>query len=436
MRSVTTNGLLLLAFLVLSCICHTPDDTLLDFELGKSKPSMRYGFLTRGGWGNVVIQFLYARLYALERNGFVAPPPRLIFAGEEHGGHDPERMVIWAPRLGHLAACGIKGRNQKQNFSMGSCPGKGVPSQEVKNQVLGLNRAKRPVWDRAYHQNYNYFRGWRDICRFLLATTDQLPPDELERWTGLVKPGKLWSHRGPPPGPNDAVLHLRIMNMQKQEDHGMVPLCYRLRKGHETPPTWEAPPALDELLLNQTCDRFANAFPLEFFEGLLAARARRLNLDPGTELAARGGWDKLWLVTEPHILDTDLAKKLVSHLGFEVHPTLETGLPAVLEDFWFLKSARHIIQTSGTFSWAGAFLSNATEVHKPYTSNNWGGLWAEEAALFVDDQPTYFYHNAEDGRFFLTADEVLADTNSAFVRMVQKRPPDVIRLPRGKRRTG
>ena len=88
MRSVT-NGLLLLAFLVLSCICHTPDDTLLDFELGKSKPSMRYGFLTRGGWGNVVIQFLYARLYALEHNGFVAPPPRLIFAGEEHGGHDP-----------------------------------------------------------------------------------------------------------------------------------------------------------------------------------------------------------------------------------------------------------------------------------------------------------------------------------------------------------
>ena len=81
-----------------------------------------------------------------------------------------------------------------------------------------------------------------------------------------------------------------------------------------------------------------------------------------------------------------------------------------------------MIQSYGTFSWVGAFLGRAKEVHKPYTSNNWANHWAEESYLFVDDQPEYVYHNTETGKYFETAAEVLAATDTAFVRGVLSRP--------------
>jgi hypothetical protein len=85
---------------------------------------------------------------------------------------------------------------------------------------------------------------------------------------------------------------------------------------------------------------------------------------------------------------SDLAKRLVKELGVKVpfHHS-GTGYAGPLEDIWSIKSARYIIASYGTFSWVGAFLSRAVEIHKPYTSNNWGNHWAEESSLFVDDQP-------------------------------------------------
>ena len=67
-------------------------------------------------------------------------------------------------------------------------------------------------------------------------------------------------------------------------------------------------------------------------------------------------------------------------------------------------------------------------MHKPYTTNNWANYWAEEAALFVDDQPQYIYHNVEEGRYFLSAAEVLeSGKGSAFVEGALQRPGGVTR---------
>ena len=99
----------------------------------------------------------------------------------------------------------------------------------------------------------------------------------------------------------------------------------------------------------------------------------------------------------------------------------DRGFAGPLEDIWNIKSAKYIIASYGTFSWMGALLSEALEIHKPYTSNNWANYWAEEAALFVDDQPQYIYHNTEAGRYFLSAGEVLKEKGTAFVEGVLQR---------------
>ena len=136
-----------------------------------------------------------------------------------------------------------------------------------------------------------------------------------------------------------------------------------------------------------------------------------------------GGWDNVWLLSDPVGHRSALAQRLVKELGVKVpFRHSDRGFAGPLEDIWNIKSARYVVTTYGTFSWVGAFLSEAVEVHKPYTTNNWANYWAEEAALFVDDQPQYIYHNSEAGRYFLTAAEVLQlDRGSAFVEGVLQR---------------
>jgi len=76
-----------------------------------------------------------------------------------------------------------------------------------------------------------------------------------------------------------------------------------------------------------------------------------------------GGWDNVWLLSDPKGHQSVVAKRLAAELGVKVpfHHD-DRGFAGPLEDIWNLKSAKFVIQSYGTFSWVGAFLSEAKEV--------------------------------------------------------------------------
>ena len=177
----------------------------------------------------------------------------------------------------------------------------------------------------------------------------------------------------------------------------------------------------DALFSDGTCDEHLGAPSYSFYQRLFKERSKR---HPNDKPGSVGGWDNVWLLSDPGGHSSAVAKRLVSELGVKVpfHHS-DRGFLGPLEDIHNLKAAKYVIQSYGTFSWVGAFLGNAVEVHKPYTSNNWANHWAEESFLFVDDQPEYIYHNTETGDFFESAAEVLTNHRaSAFVQGVLSRP--------------
>jgi len=302
-----------------------------------------------------------------------------------------------------------------------------------------------PRDDSKFHQNYNYFRGPnRDAARYFLATADDLSPQELGAWEKVMAPVRVWKPKTWL-GENDAVLHLRFFEDTRRVhsgtgtpcDHGdpktrhpcpadsSVPLaCYiAQRRTHLC--SWHRDLVDDKLFFDGTCERYIIAPPFEFykklFEGRSAREAQRTGAPP--KPGGVGGWDNVWLLSDPKGHNSPTAKRLVSELGVKVPFKHSDRGPGPLEDIWNIKSAKYIIQSYGTFSWIGAYLSRAVEVHKPYTSSNWANHWAEESALFVDDQAEWVYHNMETGDFFQTAAQVQASAQgSAFVRGIETRP--------------
>lgn len=166
--------------------------------------------------------------------------------------------------------------------------------------------------------------------------------------------------------------------------------------------------AVDVLFSDGTCEEHLFHPPFSYYDTLFKTRADREETRTGQRVGV-GGWDNVWLLSDPKghsrsvvlfvVSDvllvfiiycccfSDLAKRLINELGVKVpfHHS-DRGYSGPLHDIWSIKSAPYIIASYGTFSWVGAFLSRAKEIHKPYTSNNWGNHWAEEASLFVDDQ--------------------------------------------------
>jgi len=179
------------------------------------------------------------------------------------------------------------------------------------------------------------------------------------------------------------------------------------------------------LFQNGTCEKHATTPPFEYYKELLAQRGLREAAATGQPYDPQkpGGWDNVWIVGEPKVVASNLVRRLTSELHMKKAPGMSANHKDTgpLMDIWLVKTAKYIIQTYGTFSWISAFLSHAKEIHKPYTTHNWANMWAEEGALFVDDEPEYVYHNVEEGRYFLTAEQVLADKESPFVITVGER---------------
>jgi hypothetical protein len=268
-----------------------------------------------------------------------------------------------------------------------------------------------------------------------------LAPDELAAWETVAAPVAVWK---PSKwlGPNDAVLHLRFFEDTRRVDKATgapcdfgspaargaclpgstVSLACWNALTHTHLCSWQRHLVADRLFTDGTCDRHVFAPPLAFYKELFARRAAK---HPNAKPGSVGGWDHVWLLSDPKGHNSDVAKQLVADCGVRVpfHHS-DRGYSGPLGDIWAIKAARFVIQSYGTFSWVGAFLGTAVEVHKPYTSSNWANHWAEEASLFVDDQPEWVYHNTETAQYFQTAADVLAanPSSSAFVAGVLARP--------------
>jgi len=281
-----------------------------------------------------------------------------------------------------------------------------------------------------------------------MATADDLEPEELAAWEKAAAPVEIWKPK-PWLGPNDAVLHLRFFEDTRQVDkttgapcdHGSPKeraacpagtatslACWNALT-HTHLCSWHRDLVDDKLFTDGTCDQHVFAPPLAFYEKLFQERAAK---HPNSKEGSVGGWDNVWLLSDPKGHNSAVAKQLVGRLGVKVpFEHSDRGYAGPLGDIWSIKSANYVIQSYGTFSWVGAFLGNAKEVHKPYTSNNWANHWAEESSLFVDDQPEWVYHNTETAEYFQSAQDVLAAyPNSAFAAGVKARPKPKV-LPIG-----
>lgn len=327
--------------------------------------------------------------------------------------------------------------------------------------------------------------------RYLLATADDLSTSELNAWKRII-PRQVWEPSAPWLGPNDAVIQLRVfdgyytprMLVQNESRHIGRPcpndpstLFYYSQKNKRTGEllvnegtgtqapcteknsalvskfcwarlggmegmqklqglcTWDSSSIPRHKIVDGTCDKHLFAPPIEFYERLFAERRAREEARKGAPNppGSLGGWDNVWLVVDPKA-KSELISQLLK-LGVKRPPkpsTSDMALGAVLYDLWTVKKARFVVESYGTFSWMGGFLSRAEEVHKPYTSSNWAAFWSSETSLFVDDQPTYWYHNAEYpvGRTWLSAAQVLEvePPTSAFRMALERRPglPDEV----------
>jgi len=426
--------------------CDWPIDLSLerDGSYSGDRTAAEAGASYRGRAGNAIITYMVARLGAATNGGFAAPWSGLLRIGVNgYSGKappPPESAAVWGPRFGKLSVCYAESGHPYP------CP-KGVSAPSLRGNKFPPSVAaqKCPSNDGKFRQNYNYFRGKRNATRYFMATADDLSPQELAAWENTMKPAKVWKPK-PWLGPNDAVIHLRFFEdtrrVGKDEgtpcDHGDLKTrkldcdannsvsfaCWNgLHRTHLC--SWHSDLVEASLFTDGTCDKHVFSPPFEFYEQLFQKRAARekakgVVAEPGSV----GGWDNVWLLSDPKGHQSVVAKRLAAELGVKVpfHHD-DRGFAGPLEDIWNLKSAKFVIQSYGTFSWVGAFLSEAKEIHKPYTSNNWANYWAEEASLFVDDQPEYVYHNTEAGSYFETASEVsLNHPHSAFVKGLATRP--------------
>jgi|MDSY01.1.fsa_nt_gb hypothetical protein len=384
----------------------------LNFEFDGS-PTTRYTALVRGRAGNAIIQMAHVRLFAGEHGGSAEPWAQFVRMSVD--GRGP---LVYAPRIGKMAFCTVDDRIEDMKALKQRCPFRNQKVKYVPGQSMSKGRCGN---DQRFHQNYNYFRGRRDALRYYLATADEMAAPEIRQWEKVMAPLQAFKPKRPNwLGRNDAVIHLRISHPDDQ----VIQLCKdALKRQHLCSLRLDLIPI--ELFKNETCQKFATTPPFEFYEKLLQERGRRQAQASGVPYnpGKPGGWDNVWIVGENKVLSSNLVRRLVSELHFKKYPggRGSSKESAPLYDIWLVKSANYIIQTYGTFSWTSAFLSHAKEIHKPYTTHNWANAWSEEAALFVDDQPEYIYHNIEEGRYFLSAAEVLADNNSPFVATVGER---------------
>lgn len=268
---------------------------------------------------------------------------------------------------------------------------------------------RRPAGQRdPYHQNYEFFRGRRDHVRRLLRPAWSTVP-------GPAYTDGLWgSDARDRPGPTDVVIHVRV---------AFAPwhICstgYRAqrcsRKTGKTGYGTKCPAGP-----KKDCLSTAAHPPVEYFQRILADRE---SVVPG---AVRP--ECVWLVADPEIARSGLMSKLRTGLvdGSGAPVRIEERVRTAHDDLAFVANAAVIVTTGGTFGWFAAFLSSAREVHVPYTRAGWEQLWWPSHALFVDDQPGWWYHDIEaGGASFSNASTVLAEP-SAFARAVAVRPREV-----------
>ena len=405
----------ILVITVVSSLPHCGSDILpidLSAEYHGDR-SIRFQALSRGRAGNAIIQSAHVRMYAAEHGGSAAPWAQ--FGRMKPDGLEPE---VWGPRFGAMAFCTIDPKDTSVIRSGASrCP---QPSK-IKYVPGALMSKGRCGEDSRFHQNYNYFRGRRDALRYYLATSDELEYPELQRWEAVMAPMKVWRPKRPPwLGDNDAVVHIRISHHPEEQ---LKFLC-KNAANHKHLCSLRRNLIPDELFRNGTCQMHATTPPFEYYKNVLKERGKRQAAAEGKSYDPRkpGGWDNVWIVGESKVFSSPSVKRAVAELHLKKAPTSGGNKDiGPLLDIYTIKSANYIIQTYGTFSWIGALLSRAREIHKPYTTHNWANTWAEEAALFVDDQPEYIYHNVEEGRYFLSAEDVLAETNSPFVTTIHER---------------
>jgi hypothetical protein len=365
----------------------------------------------RGRLGNQLIQYAFCRLQAAKLGIEVAPSKGMC-------GPEKQSPAAWSPHFGARVTClPAKGRSCGKDNGLHPAP------EKVMAQAVAVWNDE-PYSDIHFHQLYSYFRGRRDFVRYFLATADEaetqppmpsLPP--LAGHETPLKPYPVWRPSGTPPGPHEAVIQLRIMEgthlCADAWKHGHMPTW----PGHDLIRAPLPPGAADPYAYfdNATCADLAAAPPFEYFERVLAA-ARDTAVSSGVP------WGRVHLVTEPRLRSTELAQQIVKRLN----ATIRTEGKDAYDDLWFVKSTRGpLVLTYGTYSWIAGFLSHASAVHTPITARDWSGTWSASTHLFVDDLPDYVYHDVERGRYFLTAEQVLAD-NTSFSRSVKARPRDLI----------
>lgn len=226
----------------------------------------------------------------------------------------------------------------------------------VRPVALLTDRRLPPLWfpsfrSDQFHQNYNYFRGKRNATRYFLETADRLSAPELASWEAAMSPLEVWK---PSPwlGPNDAVLHLRFFEDRRlgNFDTGKpCPPASSSRKSgamvgssscsdgkgganervsfaclnalrHTHLCSWRRDLVDDALFTDGTCDAHLMAPTFDFYKMLFDARARRtaalkeggggdsVSGDARRGGGSVGGWDNVWLLSDPVGHHSDLAK--------------------------------------------------------------------------------------------------------------------------------
>ena len=103
-------------------------------------------------------------------------------------------------------------------------------------------------------------------------------------------------------------------------------------------------------------------------------------------------FDKLFVCSDPETLNHPLFEKYMENFS-QYNPILLQG--DKIQDFRAIKSFNKIVMSQSTFSWWGAFLSNASEIFVPVPepgphTNEWS-LESRNVAVFVDDEDRYNY---------------------------------------------
>ena len=128
--------------------------------------------------------------------------------------------------------------------------------------------------------------------------------------------------------------------------------------------------------------------PLDYYDQVL------INID----------FDRLYLCSEPETIESKYIKQFDKYDPIILHGD-------TLQDLRAIKSFDKIIVSQSTFSWWGAFLSNASEIYMPvpvcgharnqrrYVFPNEWSIARPDIALFVDDEDRYKYVKQYEDRW-------------------------------------